>query len=223
MLSLYQARLVRRPVPASHPLIVVALYDTVYATWRPHATWNRRGLGQFAPAHVRIPIDQQFGLGLLGGTLVPCPNTDMVAGAWRLSGAWRLFSDISNGFTARNLQVGNSNPNYYEIKLHCRKCNYRSIVPAYVDMSPAERRRSLRHPPGRTAVRTTVPEAWVPYATAGFDFARGCLINDDHGAVVVVYGSPRTRLTDPYLDMHLGPAKRSYHGRDGALYVARAG
>jgi hypothetical protein len=52
-------------------LVVVAVYDTMYATWRAQATWSR--LGRYAPTHARIPTDEQFGLGLLGGTRVPCP------------------------------------------------------------------------------------------------------------------------------------------------------
>jgi hypothetical protein len=71
MLSLYRARLIRGPVPVRSLLVVVAVYDTMYATWRAQATWSR--LGRYAPTHARIPIDEQFGLGLLGGTRVPCP------------------------------------------------------------------------------------------------------------------------------------------------------
>ena len=99
MLALYQARLGRGPVPDPRPLLVVALDDTVYATWGPQASWNRRGLGRYAPAYGRIPIDQQFGLGLLGGAQVPCPNTGKVAGPWK------LFGDLQGGFAARAQQV----------------------------------------------------------------------------------------------------------------------
>jgi hypothetical protein len=216
MLSLYRARLVRGPVPAPRPLVVIALYDTVYATWHPHTAWNLRGLGQYPPVYARIPIDEQFGLGLLGGEKVPCPNTDKIASAWR------LFEDFSNGFMARAQQVGNADPNYYETKLHCQKCNYRSRVPGHADRLLAEGDRFMCHPLGRMVIHADVPEASVPHPTTGFDFERGCLIRGDDGAVVMVYGSPRARLTDRYLDTYLGPAKRSYRGRDGTLYIARA-
>jgi hypothetical protein len=48
-------------------LVVVAVYGTMYATWRP----QRPGAdsGQYAPTYARIPIDEQFVLEVLGGTL----------------------------------------------------------------------------------------------------------------------------------------------------------
>jgi hypothetical protein len=212
MLSLYQARLVRPPVPAPGPLVVAAVYDTVYATWGPHATWSR--MGRYAPVYARIPVDEQFGLEFLGGKRVPCPNTDKLA-------VHSVIGPISSsgGFMAHTYE---HEWRRYRTQLRCWTCTYRSEVGGAFNQLRTENRLLVCHPPGRTVIHADELEASVPNATTGFDFERGCLIGGDGTAVVLVYGSPRARLTDRYLDVHLGPAERSYHGRDGALYVARA-
>jgi hypothetical protein len=212
MLSLYQARLVRAPVPAPGPLVVAAVYDTVYATWGPHATWSR--MGRYAPAHARIPVDEQFGLELLGGTRVLCPNTDKLA-VHSVIGP----NSSSGGFMAHTYE---HEWRRYRTQLRCWTCNYRSEVGGAFNQLRTENRLLVCHPRGRTLIHADELEASVPNTTTGFDFERGCLIGGDGTAIVLVYGSPRARLTDRYLDVHLGPAERSYHGRDGALYVVRA-
>jgi DNA-directed RNA polymerase subunit RPC12/RpoP len=211
MLSLYRATLARPPVPARNPLVVVAVYGTIYATWRPHASWGR--LGRYAPTYARIPIDEQFGLELLGGTRMPCPNTDKVADPWlyRTSDAFRL----------RAVSQGDENRKRYT-ELHCQVCDYRIMVPGRPETLRAEGWSLIRHPFGPTVIYGDVREASVPNATTGFDFARGCLVRVDDGAVDVVYGS-RLRVTDRFLDKHLGPVKRSHYGRGvGGIYVVRA-
>jgi hypothetical protein len=209
MLSLYRARLMRGPVPVPGTLVVVAVYGTIYATWRAYATWSR--LGRYAPMFARIPIDEQFGLGLLGGTRVPCPNTDKVAGG-------SVSGPTSGGFVAHSYRSDDGDP-YTE--LHCWTCTYRNKVAGQADSLRAEGRSVIRHPPGWTVIHADALEAPVPHATTGFDFERGCLTVND-GSMVLVYGSPRARLTDHYLDTHLGPAERVHRGPDGALWVVRA-
>ena len=106
MLALYRATLVRAPVPVRTLLVVVAVYGTMYATWRPHATWGR--LGHYAPTYARIPIDEQFGLELLGGTRVPRPNADKVAGPW----SRRPPTPFGRGQYLRETKIGNAMANY---------------------------------------------------------------------------------------------------------------
>jgi hypothetical protein len=191
---------------------VVAVYGTMYATWRPHASWGR--LGRYAPTYARIPIDDQFGLELLGGTRMPCPNIDKVADSWRYG--------TSDAFRARAVAQGDEIYRKRSSKLHCQVCNYRIVVSDRPETLRAEDWLLIRHPFGPTVIDADVPQASVPNATTGFDFARGCLIKDDDGAIDVVYGS-RLRVTDRFLDKHLGPAKRSHYGRGaGGIYVVRA-
>lgn len=211
MLLLYRATLVRAPVPVRTPLVVVAVYGTMYATWRPHATWGR--LGRCAPTYAQIPIDEQFGLELLSAIRKPCPNTDKVAGPWSRG--------TSDTFRARAVSHGDENRKRNS-ELQCQVCNYRSIVPGRPETLRAENWLLIRHPFGPTVIYAGVPHASVPNATTGFDFERGCLVRGDDGAIEVVYGS-RLRVTDRFLHRHLGPAKRSHYGRGvGGIYVVRA-
>ena len=216
MLTLYQARLVRPPQPATQPLMVSFHYDSVWATWS--RTTN------YPPMHTRVPLDDRLGLALLEGERVPCPHTNQLPRDTRspfpvgnravrqvggFHGEFRVWPDYNNAGD----QTGSL--------VRCDTCAYHGYVAGSPKLHRAKDPAELRHPTGRTIIRAPVACAPLPTATTSFDFDHGRLVAGAD-AVDLVYGTPRSRLSDRYLDSHLGPPARTYHGLDGVLYVARA-
>jgi hypothetical protein len=224
MLTLYQARLVRPPQPATQPLMVSFHYDSVWATWS--RTIN------YPPMHTRVPLDDRLGLALLEGERVPCPHTNQLPRDTRSPLHPGLGFAVGSGIRAVR-QVGGFHgefrvwPDYNDAGdpagslVRCDTCAYRGYVGGPPNFLRAQDPAELRHPTGRTIIRAPVACAPLPTATTSFDFDHGRLVAGTD-AVDLVYGTPRSRLSNRYLDTHLGPAARTYHSLDGVLYVARA-